>query len=131
MIIDKVAALVFKDRKVLFARTRGIVLAYTIGGKRKTGESDQQALDRECIEETGAVLKPESIKYLHTFVGPAHNKPEGTKVSLASYVGEFENEPIASQEVEELVYLSHSDGNKTTESGRMILDYLKKHDLID
>jgi 8-oxo-dGTP diphosphatase len=131
MIIDKLAWIEIRDRKVLFARTRGQELSYTPGGKREEGEDDLQALTRELQEELGVEIVPESAQHLHTFIGPAHGKPEGAMMQMTCYTAMCKGEPCASSEIEELVWLSSEDGHKTTDMGRTILTWLKTESLID
>ena len=60
--IDKLALILVRDRKQLVARTRGKTAAFTPGGKREKGESDVQALVRECKEELTVDLLTETIR---------------------------------------------------------------------
>jgi 8-oxo-dGTP pyrophosphatase MutT (NUDIX family) len=84
-LIDKVAWTPIRDRRILFARTRGKDVFYTIGGKREPGESDEQTLVREVREETGITLIADTIKHVHTFVGSAHGQGADARVQIACY----------------------------------------------
>lgn len=130
-VIDKLAWLSVRDRKVLFVRTKGKDLFYTVGGKREQGESDEDALIREVQEEVSVALKPETIHYLATFRDQAHGQPEGVFVELKCFSADYDGELKASAEIAELGWLASTDKDKTTIPGAMILDWLKERNLID
>jgi 8-oxo-dGTP diphosphatase len=128
MPINKVGLIVIKDRKVLMARSRGQKLAYNLGGKVEPGESDEQALARECLEEANIKLLLETCTWLHTFKGFA---PDGRMLTIRAYTGEYEGTPAHGSEVEELDWFTSKDGKRTTPMGRQILEYLAAANLID
>ncbi len=131
-VIDKLAWLHIKDRKVLFARSaREPNMFYTVGGKREPGESDVEALVREVAEETGVVLMLDTIRHLHSFEGPAHGHGEDTILKMACYAAEYAGELSPSSEIAELMWLGSDDTAHTTEMGQSILHWLRDHDLID
>ena len=130
-IVDKVAWTPIRGRRILFARSRGQELFYCAGGNREPGESDCEALIRETLEETKVRLLPETIEHVVTLEGPAHNRPPGTILKMACYRAEGDREPLPAAEVEELAWFTSADGHRTTEMGRIILDWFREHDLID
>lgn len=126
-VVRKVAWLHFNDRgQVVFARTRGEKLAYTIGGKIKEGETDEEALIREVKEETGVDLIPESIRFYFLFQGPCHGYVEGTLLKMLCFTADFTGTLAPGNEIEELVPLDETDIGKgrTTVMGDAILDYI-------
>src|SRR5258708_5431015 len=80
--IDKNTWVPIKDRKVLFALSHGQELFYCVGGKREPGESDEEALLREVLEEVAVNLDPSTIRHVKTFIGPSHM---GGEMSMAIY----------------------------------------------
>ena len=130
--IDKLALVLVRERKQLVARSRGKSAFFTPGGKREAGESDVQALCRECKEELTVDLKVDTIRPYGIFQAQAHGKPEGTLVRMVCYVADYEGTLAPSEEVEELRWITsncpHSDLSVT---GVMILKDLKARDLID
>ncbi|KAL7553201.1 hypothetical protein ACHAWF_016483 [Thalassiosira exigua] len=142
--IDKLALiLVNSKQEQLVARSHGRSVFYTPGGKRETGESDEQALNRECLEELAvdiskATRTPARIESYGTFEAQAYGKPEGTMVRMTCYRisprdAEIELEKLveASSEVEELKWIDSSfDKEKLTVTGIMILEDLKEKGLI-
>ena len=131
-VIDKLAWLHIKDRKVLFARSaREPEKFYTVGGKREAGESDVEALVREVAEEANVSLILDTISHLHSFEGPAHGHGEDTVLKMACYMADYEGELMPSSEIAELMWLGSGDTAHTTEMGQSILVWLREHDLID
>jgi len=61
-LIDKLAWIYLKDKKILMARSAGKDVFYISGGKRELGESNEEALRREVTEELTVVLRPPSIR---------------------------------------------------------------------
>ncbi len=130
-IIDKLSLLYVKDRKVLFVRSRGKDTFYTVGGKREVGETDEQALIREIKEEINVDLIPSTIKYLHTVEDQAHGKEDETLVKLTCYTANFDGVITPASEIEELAWLDSKTTAKTTPTGKIVIDWLNKNNLID
>lgn len=142
--IDKLALiLVNSKRQQLVARSYDRTVFYTPGGKREAGESDIDALVRECREELSIDLlsstkTPSIIEPYGTFEAQAYGKPAGTVVRLTCFrvsprEAELELEHLvkASEEVEELNWIDSSfDKERLTVTGIMILEDLKKKELI-
>ncbi|MBI5332414.1 MAG: NUDIX domain-containing protein [Candidatus Aenigmarchaeota archaeon] len=129
--IDKLALLHIKNKKLLVAVEKGKNIFYMPGGKRKIGESDIQALSREIKEELSVDILPETIKYYRTFKAQAHGKPIGTEVKMTCYTGEFKGVPNPSGEIENLLWIASEDIKQATPMGRLVLASLKQETLID
>jgi len=143
--IDKLALILINSkRQQLVARSYGKEVFYTPGGKREQGETDIQALVRECIEELDTDLLTStkttaSIEPYGVFEAQAYGKPEGTMVRMQCYrvtpvEAELELESLvkASEEVEELMWIDSTfDRSKLTVTGIMILDDLHEKGLIN
>lgn len=130
-VIDKLAWVHIEDRKVLFIRSKGRELFYTPGGKRNEGETDEMALVREIKEELNVDLKPETLQHLNTFKAQAHGQPEGTMVEIKCYKGDFDGKLEVGAEIEELDWFTSEDTVRTTPTGQLILQWLKKYNLIN
>ncbi len=126
----KVAWVPIKNRKLLFARTRGQELFFSVGGKIHEGETKEEALIREVYEETTVKLLPSTISHFKTFEGPFHGLPDVT-LQIICFSAEGAGELASSNEVEELAWLTSSDMEKTTVMGQMILRWFKEQKLID
>eukprot|EP00578_Thalassiosira_sp_NH16_P022627 CAMPEP_0181096404 /NCGR_PEP_ID=MMETSP1071-20121207/11016_1 /TAXON_ID=35127 /ORGANISM="Thalassiosira sp., Strain NH16" /LENGTH=154 /DNA_ID=CAMNT_0023178813 /DNA_START=166 /DNA_END=630 /DNA_ORIENTATION=+ len=143
--IDKLALiLINSERKQLVARSYGKTVFYTPGGKREQGESDEEALVRECTEElsvdlTRSTKSPTTIEPYGIFEAQAYGKQKGTVVRMTCFRVfprdaelELEHMVLASEEVEELKWIDSSfDREKLTVTGIMILEDLKGRGLID
>lgn len=131
-LIDKLAWIYIKDKKILSTRSRGKNVWYIPGGKREPGESDQEALLREIKEELSVDLLPSTLEYVGTFKAQAHGKPEGTFVQMTCYSSDFAGELQPAAEVEEMTYLtSVVDKNLLSPVDVIIFAWLKDRNLID
>lgn len=129
--IDKLTLIILNDRKVLFVRSKNKDVWYSPGGKREGSETDEQALKREIKEELDVDLLVDTLEYYGTFEAQAHGKPEGTMAKITCYTGKFEGEVKPQSEIEEYTWFTSSDGERTTDTGRLILADLYKKKLID
>lgn len=131
-LIDKLAWVYIKDRKILSTRSKGKDAWYIPGGKREKGESDQEALIREVKEELTVDLLSETIKYLNTFKAQAHGKPEGIFVQMTCYTADYKGNLVPSAEIAEMSWLtSETDQVLLSPVDRIIFAYLKDQKLID
>lgn len=131
-LIDKLAWIHIKDKKILSTRSKGKDAWYLPGGKRENGESDKEALIREINEELSVNLIPETIKYLNTFKAQAHGQPEGVFVQVTCYTADYEGDLKVAAEIEEMDWLvSNIDPKLLSPVDLIIFDYLKKKDLIE
>lgn len=128
--INKVVFIYIKERKVLFVRSRGKDSFYTVGGKQEIGETDQQSLIREVKEELNIDLISDTIEYMTTFEDLADGK-ENTTVRLKCFKASFNGTPTPTSEIEELGWLNTKNCNKTTPTGKKVIDWLYAENLID
>ena len=130
--IDKLAVMLIRGRQQLVAKSRGKSVYFTPGGKRETGESDVEALCRECKEELTIDLIQDTIQKYGVFEAQAFGKPAGTMVRMTCYTADFLGDLRPSEEVEELAWIDSTfDKEKLSVTGIMILEDLKQKDLID
>ena len=106
--IDKIGAIIIDNGKILVAREYGLDVFFIPGGKRKQGESDLQALEREIIEELGVAIK--NPKYYNTFFTRNHDDTD--EVRVIAYFAELDGMPIASSEIEELLWIDRNNYGK-------------------
>lgn len=137
--IDKLALILINSKQEhLVARSFGREVFYTPGGKRERGETDKEALIRECKEELSVDLSSFTINKYGTFEAQAYGKAEGTMVRITCFrvlprEAELKLEDMvkANEEVEELKWIDSSfDAERLTVTGVMILDDLKSKGLI-
>lgn len=129
-IIDKLAWIEVKDKKILVARSKGKDTFYIPGGKREAGESDQQALIREIEEEMSVSLKPYSLKYYGTFSAQAHGHSEGVMVQMTCYEGNYEGKIKAASEIEDIAWLPFDEMGKTSHVDKVIFQDLRTKGLL-
>lgn len=129
--IDKLAFIEIGNRRVLETKSFGKDKWYIPGGKRETGESDQDALMREMKEELNIDLIPETIKHYGTFEAQAHGKPEGTIVRMTCYTARFSGTLTPGAEVEKADWFDYSKRNEVSPVDQLIFDDLKAKNLID
>lgn len=132
--IDKLAWILVspQHRKLLVARSFGKTAFFVPGGKRETGESDHEALIRECREELTVCLRPETIRSYGVFQAVAHGKPEGTMVRMTCYTADYDGEVKPNEEIEEVEWINSSFARgRLSVATCMILDDLKQKEMID
>lgn len=129
-VIDKLAWVHIRDKKILMTRSRGKDTWYIGGGKREHGENDIDALTREVKEELAVDLLQDTIKHLGTFEAQAHGKPEGTIVRMTCYTGDYRGMLAPSAEIEEIVWFIYADRERVAPVDKIIFDWLKKQNLI-
>lgn len=131
--IDKVGGIVIKDKKVLVVRkkTKENFLEFIIpGGKRESGETDLETLQREMQEEVN--LKIIKTEYLGEYrdIAIFENIPIAMKV----YLCEVEGEINVQNEIKEFCWIDKNYKEKGIKVGsileKFVLPQLIKRDLI-
>lgn len=131
--IDKVGGIVIKDKKVLVVRkkTKENFLEFIIpGGKRESGETDLETLQREMQEEVN--LKIIKTEYLGEYrdIAIFENIPIAMKV----YLCEVEGEINVQNEIKEFCWIDKNYKAKGIKVGsileKFVLPQLIKRELI-
>ena len=131
--IDKVGGIVIKDKKVLVVRkkTKENFLEFIIpGGKRDSGETDLETLQREMQEEVN--LKIIKTEYLGEYrdIAIFENIPIAMKV----YLCEVEGEINVQNEIKEFCWIDKNYKEKGIKVGsileKFVLPQLIKRELI-
>ncbi|CAN5350913.1 hypothetical protein BH11ACT4_BH11ACT4_18950 [soil metagenome] len=106
----RVAAGIITDPagRTLLVRKRGTTAFMQAGGKIESGESALDALSRELREEVGLVLDIDRTEYLGSFRAIAANE-EDTVIRAEVFALSVTQEPQASGEIEELLWLESGD----------------------
>lgn len=61
----RVGAIIIKDGKVLMAGNKKTDYLYSVGGRIKFGETAEEAVVREVLEETGVKMEVERLGFVH------------------------------------------------------------------
>ena len=128
--IDKLAWIPIRNRRVLFVRSHNQELFFNAGGKRKINESDHEALIREIAEELGVRLISKTLVYECTFSGEVPGR-SGIFVQIKCFSGEYVGNLKPCSEIEEIAWFSSEDSFRTTPTGQQILTWLHEQDIID
>lgn len=129
--IDKIAWIYIKDKKILSTLSKGKDKYYIPGGKREAFENDVETLLREIKEELSVDILTDSIRYYGTFKAQAHGKKEGIIVKMSCYTADFDGELKADSEISKVVWLTYDDINKISPVDQLIFEDLHDKGLID
>ena len=129
-LIDKIALIYIKDKKILTTLSKGKDTYYLPGGKREKNEKDEDTLVRECKEELTIDIDINSIKYYGTFEAQAHGKAEGIIVKMTCYIANFTGKIQPSSEIQEVRWLGYNDLNLISPVDRLIFKDLFENGLI-
>ena len=124
--IDKVALIRIEDGSILTTKSKGKFNYYIPGGKREAGESDEDTLCREILEELSVRILPATIKYVGTFNAPADGHPPGTFVKMTCYQADFAGVLKADNEIEEIRWLRYDDIALVAEVDKIIFSFLNQ-----
>ena len=131
--IDKVGGIVIKDKKVLVVRkkTKENFLEFIIpGGKRESGETDLETLQREMQEEVN--LKIIKTEYLGEYRDIAIF--EIIPIAMKVYLCEVEGEINVQNEIKEFCWIDKNYKEKGIKVGsileKFVLPQLIKRELI-
>lgn len=129
-IIDKIAWIHIANGQILCARSKGKDTYYLPGGKREAGETDEETLAREIVEEISVQIKSKTVSYFGSFEAEAHGKAEGVTVKMTCYIADFEGTLAPASEIEELSWLSYKDRDRVSVVTQIIFDKLHEHELL-
>ncbi len=106
MVIRKSALVVIRNGKLLLVRKHGSKFYLMPGGKPEGFETSLEALGREIKEELGCMIEPGAV-FLGKFEDFAAEQDATVLIEL--YSGNLRGVPVASSEIEELVWVSAGD----------------------
>lgn len=129
--IDKIAWIYIKDKKILSTLSKGKDTYYIPGGKRENFENDVETLTREIKEELSVDILMDSIKYYGTFKAQAHGKKEGIVVKMSCYMADFKGILKEDSEIDKIVWLKYCDVDKISPVDKLIFEDLHNKGLID
>jgi 8-oxo-dGTP pyrophosphatase MutT (NUDIX family) len=123
--VDKIAFIKIKNGQILSTKSKGKSKYYIPGGKREFGETDEQTLVREVLEELSVKIKTNTIEYVGTFKAQSDGAKEGVLVKMTCYKAEYEGVLKVSSEIEEIKWLNYKDLEIVSEVDKIIFGFLK------
>lgn len=129
--IDKIAWIYIKEKKILSTLSKGKDKYYIPGGKRKEFENDVETLTREIREELCVDLDLDTLRYYGTFKAQAHGKSEGIIVKMSCYTADFNGELKVDSEIAEIVWLGYKDLEKISPVDKLIFKDLYEKGLVE
>ncbi|MEL6814187.1 MAG: NUDIX domain-containing protein, partial [Cyanobacteria bacterium J06598_3] len=130
-VVDGIAWICIKEKRLLCARSHGKEVFYLPGGKREVGETDWSGLHREVKEEVGVILIEETLKAMITIEEIAHGYAQPTQVMMKCFQAEYTGTLAAAAEIEQLAWLQHVDKAQCAPATQGVIEHLKKQRLID
>ena len=128
--IDKIAWIYIKDKKILSTLSKGKDKYYIPGGKRENFENDVETLIREIKEELCVDIELNTLRYYGTFKAQAHGKSEGITVKMSCYTADYIGKLKVDSEIAEIVWLDYTDLEKISPVDKLIFKDLHDNGLI-
>jgi 8-oxo-dGTP diphosphatase len=122
--IDKIAFIEIQNGKIVSTKSKGKTKYYIPGGKREQGESDEQTLIREIVEELSVTIIPNTATYVGTFSAQSDGSKEGILVIMTCYTAKYTGHLKANSEIEEIKWLNYSDLDIISEVDKKIFKFL-------
>ena len=110
---------------LLHPNLKGVEKCYIPGGKRELGETDEQTLEREVLEELNIIIDKSSIEYVGTFKAQSDRAKKGVLVKMTCYKAKYEGNIKPSSEIEEVRWLNFKDLNIISEVDKKIFTFLR------
>lgn len=132
--IHKAAGVLIRDRRLLVERSRGKEFFIAPGGSIEPGETPEQALVRELMEEFRITVHEDSLSVFGTFTAAAAGQEDKVVEMKVFTVSEWDGEPTADSEVEEVRWITSEpeDGIKVGSIfEHEVIPRLKAANLID
>jgi 8-oxo-dGTP pyrophosphatase MutT (NUDIX family) len=124
--VDKIAFIETENGQILSTKSKGKSKYYIPGGKRELGETDEQTLVREILEELDVRIKIDTIKYVGTFKAQSDGAKEGVLVKMTCYKAKYDGILKPKNEIEEIKWLNYKDTNIISEVDKKIFRFLKE-----
>lgn len=132
--IHKAAGIIIRNRKLLVERSKGKEFFIAPGGTIEDGETPQDALVRELMEEFQLTVNEADLSIFGTFRAAAAGQEAKVVEMQVFTVNSWQGEPTADNEVEEIKWIT-SQPEAGIKLGSIfeheIIPRLKAADLID
>ena len=124
--VDKIALIQIKDGQILSTRSKGKTKYYIPGGKRESGETDEQTLIREIAEELNVQIRRETIEYVGTFKAQSDGARKGILVKMTCYKAKYDGVLEPTSEIEEIRWLNYRHLDIISEVDKKIFGFLRE-----
>lgn len=124
--VDKIAFIETKNGQILSTKSKGKTKYYIPGGKRETGETDEQTLIREIAEELNVKIDKSTIEYIGTFKAQSDGAKDGILVKMTCYKAKYDGIMKPTSEIEEIRWLNYTDLNIISDVDKKIFGFLKE-----
>lgn len=104
--IHKAAGVIIHDRRLLVERSKGKEFFIAPGGSIEPGETPEQALVRELMEEFQITVHEDRLSPFGTFKAGAAGQEDKIVEMNVFTVNEWDGEPTADNEVEEVRWIT-------------------------
>lgn len=125
--VDKIAFIEIKNGQILSTKSQGKSKYYIPGGKRESGETDEQTLVREIMEELNIRIDNNTIGYVGTFKAQSDGAKKGVIVKMTCYKAEYDGRMEPTSEIEEIRWLNYKDLDIVSEVDKKIFKFLKEN----
>ena len=125
--VDKIAFIKTRNGQILSTKSKGKTKYYIPGGKRERGETDEQTLVREILEELNVQIIKSTIEYVGTFKAQSDGAKEGDLVRMTCYNAEYDGVLKPTNEIEEIRWLNYKDMDIISEVDKKIFIFLKEN----
>ena len=123
-VIEALAWVHVREGRLLCVRPEGKDLLYIPGGKREPGESDEEAVARETLEEVSVVLRPGTFHKVTVIDQEAHDQAPGTRVRMLCYGAEHDGKIVPDNEIVEVAWISHDERHECAPAVRELIELL-------
>lgn len=132
--IRKAAGIIVRDRRLLVERSMGKTMFIAPGGSIEVGETPEQALVRELMEEFKIVVNEADLTLFGTYRAAAAGQEDKIVEMNVFMVGAWQGEPTPDNEVEEIRWVT-SEPEEGIQIGSIfeheVIPRLKAADMID
>lgn len=128
--IDKIAFIEIQEGKILSTKSKGKTKYYIPGGKRESGESDEQTLIREISEELSVDIIPNTAEYIGTFSAQSDGEKKGINVIMTCYKAKYSGDLKANNEIEEIKWLNYNALEIISEVDKKIFSFLNEKGVL-
>lgn len=134
MDIYKAAGVLIKNRKLLIERSENRTMFVAPGGSIEEGETSEEALTRELMEEFGIIANETDFEHFGHFHAKAAGEEDKTVHMNVFIVKKWKGEPKPIAEVKEILWVTSNLPKNITVGSifeHEVIPRLKSLDLID